>query len=288
MAPFSSWFRGSAAKASTPTSPSVSQEDLRAQAIALLQDAMAGADLIMNDDIDGAELSLKKHDSTYHSFGLAVCVFMRSILGFEKEIMADAGRRLAECETSAWNEIKKAEKEASNSNRSTERIYPPGSEYQLVLAESYLMSAMIGVLHESLTEALKSFYKLRKAYIALESIMQAENAYLKKKGLQTHSSESRVARPSERMPGSFDDDTDLEFIDADESHSGDQTLMQYEGHLANGNVEVAEKILKNLSLQSGEDLGSSKTQQSSHPGSDLDSDPDSDIFADPIDAFVHS
>ncbi|KAI3331747.1 breast cancer protein [Xylariaceae sp. AK1471] len=283
------WFRGSTPKSSNHPSPTASQVDLRAQTIALLHDAMAGVDLIMNDDIDGAEESLKKRSSTYHSFGLAVCVFMKSILGFEKDIMAEASSRLNECETSAWNEVKKAEKETSSSNSKSERIYPPGSEYQLVLAESYLMSAIIGVLHESLTEGIKSFYKLRKAYVALDAIMQSENAYLKKRGLlQPNPSTAKISQSSEKMPGGFDDDADLEFLDADESHSGEQTPLKYEGHLANGNVAEAEKKLSDLSLNGEGKPETSKTPRDLPSQSDFESGPDSDIFTDPIDAFVHS
>ncbi|KAI1423351.1 outer membrane protein Iml2/Tetratricopeptide repeat protein 39 [Xylaria sp. FL1777] len=286
------WFRGSTPKSSNNPSPGVSQVDLRAQTVALLQDAMAGADLIMNDDIDGAQEQLTRTSSTFHSFGLGACVFMRSILGFEKAIMAEASNRLNECETSAWQEIKKAEKEASSSRSQSERIYPPGSEYQLVLAESYLMSAIIGVLHESLTEGIKSFYKLRKAYVALDSVIQAESAYLKKRGLQPTPSKQAAKPPGtvehEKMPGGFDDDADLEFLDADESHSGEATPSQYEGHLSNGNVNEAEKKMADLSLN-----GNSKPEATDMPR-DLPSrggfedGPDSDIFSDPIDAFIHS
>ncbi|KAF2964058.1 hypothetical protein GQX73_g9513 [Xylaria multiplex] len=279
------WFRGSTSK-SSPASSGASQADLRAQTISLLKDAMAGADLIMNDDIDGAEASLKKTDSTFHSFGMGACVFMKSILGFEKAIMAEASSRLNECETSAWNEIKKAEKEANSSKSKSESIYPPGSEYQLVLAESYLMSAIIGVLHESLTEGIKSFYKLRKAYVALDAIIQAESAYLKQRGIQStptqHTAKQNGAHEHEKMPGSFDDDVDPEFLDADESHSGDQTPLQYQGHLSNGNVDEAEKKLNGLSLN-----GNNSPQDLPLRGG-FEGGPDSDIFADPIDAFVHS
>ncbi|KAI0550690.1 breast cancer protein [Xylaria curta] len=283
MSRLGGWFRGSTPKSSNEPSPTISQVDLRAQHIAILQDAMAGADLIMNDDIDGAEERLRKGSSTYHSFGLAVCVFMRSILGFEKSIMTEASSLLAECENSAWNDIKKAEKDASHSSSESERIYPPGSEYQLMLAESYLMSAIIGVLHESLTEGIKSFYKLRKAYVALDSILQAESAYMKKRGLQPTPPKADIKQTSayknEKMPGDFDDDADLDFVDADESHSGGQTPLHYEGHLANGNVGDAEKKLNGLSLNGND--GPATTDG-------FDSGPDSDIFSDPVNAFVHS
>ncbi|KAI1304811.1 outer membrane protein Iml2/Tetratricopeptide repeat protein 39 [Xylaria venustula] len=288
------WFRGSTPKSSNNPSPGASQVDLRAQSIAILQDAMAGADLIMNDDIDGAEKLLGQNTSTFHSFGMGTCVFMKSILGFEKAIMAEASTRLNECETSAWQEIKKAEKEAASSKSQSERIYPPGSEYQLVLAESYLMSAIIGVLHESLTEGIKSFYKLRKAYVALDAIIQAENAYLKKRGLQPTDPKEAVkptnSNEREKMPGGFDDDDDaeFEFLDADESHSGEPTPLQYDGHLANGNVDGVEKKLGDLSLNGDSHPETKDVPQTSPSRGEFEGGPDSDIFSDPIDAFIHS
>ena len=286
------WFRGSTPKSSQNSSPGSSQVDLRAQTVALLQDAIAGADRIMNDDIDGAEEQLRQTTSTFHSFGMGTCVFMKSILGFEKAIMAEASSRLNECETSAWNEIKKAEKEASKLQ--TEKIYPPGSEYQLVLAESYLMSAIIGVLHESLTEGIKSFYKLRKAYVALDGIIQAESAYLQKRGLQP-TPEQPATNPSraskqEKMPGGFDDDdddADLEFLDANESQSGAPTPLQYEGHLSNGDAGGAEKKLSDLSLNDNKPE-TKDVPRDSPSGDGFESGPDSDLFTDPIDAFIHS
>ncbi|KAJ8125123.1 hypothetical protein O1611_g8517 [Lasiodiplodia mahajangana] len=295
MSRLGSWFRGYTPKSSNDPSPTASQIELRAQAIAILSDAIAGADLIMNDDIEGAEERLKKGSSTYHSFGLAVCVFMKSILGFEKSIMTEASNRLSESETSAWNDIKKAEKEANSSSSQSDRIYPPGSEYQLVLAESYLMSAIIGVLHESLTEGVKSFYKLRKAYTALDTIVQAENAYLEKRGLRPSQSKHTVnhanAHQHEKMPGGFDDD-ELEFLDADESHSGDQTPQKYEGHLADGDVGDAEKKLSDMSLNGNDTSATTEPPQSPRSLNSLrvgpDLGPESDVFADPVDAFIHS
>ena len=137
---------------------------------------MASAALIMNDDIDGAEAKLRRGDSTFHHLGQSLCVFMRSVLGFEKSIMVEASNRLYDCENRAWNDMKKAQKEAGTSAAGPGRVYPPGSEYALIHAEAQLMSAVVAVLHESLTEGIKGFYKLRKAFITLDGLMQIEEA----------------------------------------------------------------------------------------------------------------
>ncbi|KAI2620801.1 breast cancer protein [Xylaria nigripes] len=282
MSRFSGWFKGSTPKPSNNSSPTVSQVDLRARSITLLYDAIAGTGLIMNDDIDGAEARLSKGNSTFHLFGLAVCSFVKSLLGLEDEVMAEAVSRLSACEKSALNDIK-SEKEASTANPQTERIYPSGSEYQLLVAESHLMSALVGgLLHESVTEAIKSFYKIRKAYVALDAILEAEGQYLAKRGQPTPPM-ADVTLPSETMPGSFNGQTDIEFFDADESHSGQKTPSPHESHLANGNTDEVKK-------QSMDFVDTSGTLPPLNLASQLvlQDGPESDIFSDPIDAFIHS
>jgi hypothetical protein len=189
---------------------------------------MSAANLIMNDDIEGAETLFRSRQSTssFHQLGLGVATFMTSILGFEKEVMAEAASRLTESENRSWADLKKAQGSwygrGTAAGEGGSRIYPPGSEFALIHAESQLMSAVVGVMHESLTEGLKGFYKLRKAFIALDGIMEAERRYLERVRGGSRPATGRMSE--DMMPGSFDasefaeseSDSD-EFVDASSS-----------------------------------------------------------------------
>lgn len=146
--------------------------------LAQIQDAMSSVTFIMNDDLESAEAHLAKGTSPFHQLGSGVCMFMRATLGFEQEVMRQAADALYQAECSAYEQQKRATRD-SNAYQSS--IYPPGTEYAVCQAEAQLMSAVVGLLNESLTEAIKSFYKLRKAYLALEGIMENERNYLKKR-----------------------------------------------------------------------------------------------------------
>lgn len=157
--------------------------------------------------------------------------FLRATLGFEPEIMREgvskvvlpsrsgrlltidassAAERLADAETTASTDNRRAQKDG-HSFRSA--IYPPGAEFALCHAQTQLMSAVIGVLNESLTESIKGFYKLRKAYVTLEGILDAEARYMRNRSGMGTNAPSRTSMESlgsdrsapsmKGMPGGF-------------------------------------------------------------------------------------
>ena len=168
MSILSGWFRAADSDSDNDAKAKAKAKDVAERDN--LADALRWTSLIMNDDLDGAEAGLKRGDSSFHSLGSSVTFFIRSVLGFEKEVMTETTAKLADAEAKAAAEHRHALRRGRAGS-----VYPPGTEYELVRAETQLMSAVVGVLHESIVEAMRSFYKLRKAFIILDGIVAAES-----------------------------------------------------------------------------------------------------------------
>lgn len=84
---------------------------------------------------------------------------------------ATASNKLSSVESSASELQKYAER---NSHEHESSSYPPGTYYAICVVQSQLLQALLALMNESLTEGIKGFYNLRKAYILLDNIIAHE------------------------------------------------------------------------------------------------------------------
>ncbi|UKZ83274.1 hypothetical protein TrVFT333_011081 [Trichoderma virens FT-333] len=288
MSRLAGWFR-SGGKVQNGSDTSLSPIDSIAKEKENLVEAMKWVELIMNDDIDGAWEKLQLGDSSFHEMGSAVAFFMRSVLGFEKQVMTEATARLNECENRAWADLKRAQKHGAAYNSS--QLYPPGTEYELIIAETQLMGAVVGVLHESLVEAMKSFYKLRKAFLTLDAIVASEEKIFGKvtpgssrMSLVGSTSTSDASWPESNASTLNSSDPEAS-AEGSESLSGQQTPSDQADTSPTSPTSPTSTAqqLEKLNLGNLEDTSklSLQSKDSDLSGSDLE-------LGNPVDKFIHS
>jgi hypothetical protein len=237
--------------------------------------------------------------------GRATTTFLRATLGFEKEVIEQANIRLSEAEESALDHQKRAIRDPSTAHQSA--IYPIGSEYALCHAETQLMGAVVAVLNESLTESLRGFYKLRKAFQTLYEISEAERKYIEAKGIKgragrsktsvaTFDTEATLANPESprvRTPKDVklehDEDSDLEFEDASEGYTDQSTPKEYQGHLEMPNLSKLKIKDGNVAPPNHTPTQPGVNVASAGAATQADNDVDfRDVSTDEIDLFIHS
>ncbi|KPI34597.1 Mitochondrial outer membrane protein iml2 [Cyphellophora attinorum] len=157
--------------------------------------ALHAVELIMDDDIAGAEAGVANGTSAFHKLARGTLAFMRAALGFEQDIMKQAADELYEAESAASANYYKAQHDAKAFQSG---IYEKGSEFSLCQAEAQIMSAIVSVLNENLTESLKGFYKLRKAYMTLEGLTAMEREFMKVQGVRSLAASRQTSRQGSR------------------------------------------------------------------------------------------
>ncbi|KAF2460897.1 outer membrane protein Iml2/Tetratricopeptide repeat protein 39 [Lineolata rhizophorae] len=284
-----------------------------------LEDAFRAVALVMNDDIEAAEEALGKGNSPFHKLGSGLVVFFRATLGFEQDVMREASELLAEAEASAAEHQRRVQRHPNSSSSS---FYPPGTEFALCIAEAQLMGAVVGVLNENLTECIRGFYRLRKAFATLDGILETERKFLrdiestnsqtqnrssvtvsKLEGtgdpstvevagtVQHHDLDARKLSDMERDTSvkRFDSDEQIEeFVDAEESKGNDEIPTTYLGHLDIGTNETPDKETvdsRDISLQPVRISSGASGSAEPHHAKGLGE----DILQDqPVDVFIHT
>jgi hypothetical protein len=286
-----------------------------------MESALKAVELIMDDDIDGAEKGLQDGNSAFHKLARGTLAFMRATMGFEQEVMKDASDLLYEAEHTASNSLYKAQ---HSTNAFHSNIYEKGSEFMLCQAEAQVMTAIVGVLNESLTESIKGFYRLRKAYMTLDSLTQMEVDFIKTRSVQSlnssrHSSTDKLAisttsstsntgqgksedathvkkpsalRNAEVVKESKDEkDSDSEeFYDADTIDGANPVLDGYHGKVEKAHDSDEQLVRELEALDFPADPAHEpplKLSRTATLGA-LTEDADSEIFSNSLDVFIHS
>ena len=265
------------------SSSSSSLESLFAEERADILAAMAATQLLLNDDLRGAREALdggSGGDSAFHDLGSAVTFFMASVLGFEKGVMTETSAKLCLAEDRAAGEARRAVRLAAAGKGCAGSAYPPGTEFELVRAQAQLMEAVVGVLHESVVEAVKGFYKLRKAYVTLEGIMATQKngrTPVAESSPASSRRSSRTAPTRKRMPGQFDDD------DFDSSESSSRSSSELLDAEETSDSPSSAPTTPDRELEEPK-FTTSPTTSPSHPG-ELTQEMASQ---NPVDVFIHS
>lgn len=200
--------------------------------------------------------------------------------------MEEAAARLAEAEEAAYEHQRRAARDPTTAHQSS--IYPAGAEYALCHAESQLMSCIVAILNESLTESLRGFYKLRTAFSTLDRISSAEKKYLARRGkgststsaashgAETPADSSGVLTPAddEKDPGDSDDLDPDDYVDVP-----DLSKLDLDEKLtAKMNGSIVQPVAP-------PGINANATRAMTEAEQDIDF---QSVTSDPIDLFIHS
>jgi Protein of unknown function (DUF3808) len=185
--------------------------------------------------------------------------------------------KLTEAENAAYEIHRRTRK----SDPYGSKIYSAGTEYMLCQAQTQIMSAVLGVMSESISESIKAFYKLRKAYLTLEQIIAEEQKHVKMLDGQSVEHITLDTAPEEldasQANGSAEEpelrSSGEDFVDAVESLQAELTVM---------------KTDSGLLPKTEETNGKAQPRPLQREPSQIQDGPDKEIFSTFLDSVIHS
>ncbi|SMN21732.1 similar to Saccharomyces cerevisiae YJL082W IML2 Protein of unknown function [Maudiozyma saulgeensis] len=168
-------FRGSKPESKKDTEKQKKEETFRIlHQVIDFESALQAMDYVLDDRMEqGTALldSIDKKNGSPHTISVlarGVVEFLQATLSFEHEEMKKATETLMRAEDLSW----KSKTDDEKQNFKCSSVYPPGTVYAVTYTESLLLHSLLMLFSESLVEAAKALFKLRKAYSMLSQIIQ--------------------------------------------------------------------------------------------------------------------
>ncbi|GAA5921664.1 hypothetical protein JCM1841_000901 [Sporobolomyces salmonicolor] len=129
--------------------------------------ATKGFEALLNNDLKTANTILSANqDSAFSLVGLGLSSFLAAVLSREDDEVQRAVEVLTKAET-----IASAECNSKNPKGCT--VYPPGTEYKLLVADASIAQALISLLSESYSQFIGAVWKLNKSYKTFSAVAKA-------------------------------------------------------------------------------------------------------------------
>ncbi|KAH7107708.1 hypothetical protein BKA62DRAFT_684189 [Auriculariales sp. MPI-PUGE-AT-0066] len=126
-------------------------------AVADLNKAQAGFDLLWSNDLDGAKALFSQQHSPFHHMGTAVCLFLQAALGAESDLLAAATQALSEVDVSVKAQVLSAKGQQSSR-------YGAGLEWDVVRADAAVLTGLSQAIGETYMGYMQCMYSLNKAH----------------------------------------------------------------------------------------------------------------------------